>query len=76
MNHTSGINLYRYYVNKNALKNGVHEIHTDNCNLLPSTKTCIDLGIHINIISAIVKARDFFQQLNDCSCCTHNRPIK
>lgn len=75
MNLTSGINLNRYYVNKNALKNGVHQIHIDDCNMLRNTKTCIDLGIHMNSKSAIVKARGFFKRLNDCYCCTRDSRI-
>ena len=72
MNYTTGINLRRYYVNKNALINGRHELHKDDCNFLPKSEVCIDLGIHMNYHSAIIKAMDYFKQLNCCFCCTHD----
>lgn len=72
MNHTQEINLSRYYLNKKARENGKHELHKSDCNRIPGKKTYIDLGIHMNYKSAIVKALDYFRQLNCCGCCTNN----
>lgn len=76
MNEVQDLKLCRYYVNKNALGNGIHEVHKDDCNLLPNQKTCIDLGIHMNYKSAIVKAMDYYQQTKCCLYCTGDcKPI-
>ena len=68
--NTTEIDLNRYFVNKNAQPDGIHEVHKDGCRLLPNEKTCIDLGIHMHGISAMVKAKFFYQQSKGCSFCT------
>lgn len=69
MNKAPELNLSRYYVNKNAMGNGIHKLHKNECNLLQNTETCIDLGIHMNHKSAILKAMDYYQHTNYCFCC-------
>ncbi|MCD4731240.1 MAG: hypothetical protein K8R74_11595 [Bacteroidales bacterium] len=61
--------MYRYYVNRNAQGNGDHEVHKEDCSFLPNAENRIDLGIHMNCQSAVVKAKVFYQQTNGCYYC-------
>ena len=69
MNKTTEISLCRYFVNRNARGNGDHEVHKEDCYFLPNAGNYIDLGIHMNGKSAIVKAKVFYQQSNGCYYC-------
>lgn len=59
-----------YFVNKNAQRNGDHEVHKEDCTFLPESNNRISLGYHSNCKSAVRKAKDYFDQVNGCAFCS------
>ncbi len=59
-----------YYVNKNAQPNGDHEVHTSNCNYLPSLDNRLYLGIFSNCADAVKEAKKSYSQSNGCYYCS------
>ncbi len=60
----------RYYVNKNAQKNGDHEVHKENCSYLPFPFNRIDLGEHKNCLTAVTEAKKHYPKSNGCKTCS------
>jgi hypothetical protein len=60
----------KYYVNKNAQSNGDHEVHTENCNYLPSDKK--DLGDFSNCKDAVTEAKKTYTKPNGCYYCSES----
>ncbi|MBA3929470.1 hypothetical protein J2X02_001671 [Pseudoxanthomonas japonensis] len=58
----------RYYVNREQQNNGDHEVHTDTCGFLPSSR--IDLGIHTTCQEAVREAKRHYSQSNGCYWCS------
>lgn len=62
--------MNNYYVNKRAQDNGDHEVHHENCRYLPNEENRIYLGFYANCRDAVIKARDFYIQVNGCYHCS------
>jgi hypothetical protein len=63
-------NMASYYVNKNAQKNGDHEVHTAGCSYLPATENRIYLGDFASCAPAVREAKRHFTQSNGCFYCS------
>lgn len=59
----------RFYLNKQAQKNGEHEVHTSTCIFLPSLENRIDLGEHTKCSAALEMASNFYDYTNGCKFC-------
>ena len=62
----------KYYVNKNAQSNGVHEVHTENCKYLPTAKNIKYLGEFSKYSDAGKEAKKSYSQSNGCITFTKN----
>ncbi|TRX35637.1 hypothetical protein [Flavobacterium restrictum] len=60
----------KYYVNNKAQSNGDHEVHTDDCNYLPSLINRKDLGKHTNCKLAVAEAKKMYSKSNGCYYCS------
>ena len=61
--------MQHYYVNKQAHKNGEHEVHTPRCTYLPEGDDGIYLGAFVTCKEALEAARAHFEKVNGCSWC-------
>lgn len=63
-----------YCVNKNAQRNGDHEVHdlasTRGC--LPTATNRIDLGYHAGCSGAVAAAKRHYTQVNGCYYCANS----
>lgn len=59
-----------YFVNKNAQKNGDHEVHRDGCSFTPQAMQRISLGFFNNCHKAVRAAREHYPQVNGCYYCS------
>lgn len=59
-----------YYVNKNAQKNGDHEVHTSDCDWLPNEANRLYLGSFTNCHDAVREAKKHYSQSNGCKYCS------
>jgi hypothetical protein len=59
-----------YYVNDNAQANGDHEVHTEQCQFLPSSNNRRYLGYFDRCQEAVKKARETYPQSNGCYFCS------
>ena len=59
-----------YCVNKNAQDNGDHEVHKEGCKFFPAPENRIYLGKFSSCHAAVVKARDYYSQVNGCYFCS------
>jgi hypothetical protein len=59
----------RYYVNKDALEKGDHEVHTWECALRPPTDSCHDLGEFSAFADAVTEALKTNPQAKACLWC-------
>lgn len=62
--------MARYYVNKNAQPNGDHKVHPEDCPWLPAPHNRIDVGNHSSCRVAVIKAREYYSQVNGCKHCS------
>lgn len=60
----------KYYVNKNAQSNGDHEVHTANCNYLPSDRKY--LGEFNNCNDAVNEAKKTYLKVDGCYWCCNS----
>ena len=58
-----------YYVNKNALPNGDHEVHRHSCEMLPDEKVLEYLGEYSTCQEAIKKAKKLYLAVDGCAFC-------
>jgi len=61
--------MTKYYVNNHAQPNGDHEVHTEACTYLPSSKKY--LGEHPNCSDAVREAKKTYPQSNGCRTCCY-----
>lgn len=59
-----------YYVNKKAQTNGDHEVHTGDCEWLPSKENRLYLGSFNNCADAVKEAKKYYKQSNGCYYCS------
>jgi hypothetical protein len=62
----------KYYVNKNVQSNGDHEVHTQSCSWLPEVDNRIFLGEFDNCKVAVLKAKDYYTQVDGCYHCSND----
>ncbi|UWY28116.1 hypothetical protein N4T20_20635 [Flavobacterium sp. TR2] len=60
----------KYYVNQNAQKNGDHEVHTENCQYLPSIANRKYLGDFSSCKPAVDEAKKTYSKANGCKICS------
>lgn len=58
-----------YYVNKNAQKNGDHEVHKSDCKHKPNNDNSLYLGRFITCKDAVKEAKKYYKQSNGCYYC-------
>lgn len=61
--------MARYYVNKNAQRNGDHEVHKSGCSYMPDTENRLYLGDFDNCKDAIKEAKKTYPKSNGCYYC-------
>ncbi|MBQ3674063.1 MAG: hypothetical protein II923_00460, partial [Campylobacter sp.] len=66
---SDGKHKRRYYLNKRAQKNGDHEMHREDCKLLPYPINRIDLGRFGNEHEALEAAKKIYKKADGCSQC-------
>jgi hypothetical protein len=62
--------MAKYYVNKNAQSNGDHEVHRYDCYFVPSEENRIYLGDFWSCEAAVIKAKQYYSQVNGCKHCS------
>lgn len=55
--------IKKYYVNKNSNTTGEHEVHNEECKVLPNDYNRIDLGYHFNSNDALIKAKTLYNNV-------------
>jgi hypothetical protein len=60
-----------YYVNKNAQRNGDHEVHKLGCAYMPAANNCLPLGYFSSCHGAVRKAAEYYPQVNGCYYCSY-----
>lgn len=58
-----------WYVNRNAQKDGDHEVHVEGCSYLKRCKHCFSLGVFSTCQDALKEARKHFRQVDGCHYC-------
>ena len=61
-----------YFVEKKAQPDGTHDIHTLNCDCLPTGDHRIFLGVFTTCGEALTEARQYFKRANGCFSCAIN----
>ena len=56
-----------YYLNREAQRNGDHEVHVRECEYFP--ENTIDLKAHDSCYSAVQEAKKYYIQVNGCYYC-------
>lgn len=59
-----------YYVNSNPQLTGEHEVHKSNCERLPNTRNCIQLGWFYRGSDALNEARRYYDNVDGCYYCS------
>jgi hypothetical protein len=66
-----------YFVNKEALENGDHEIHSGGCRRCSSDRNRIYLGFFLDCGDALTIAGRFYDRVILCRlCCGGTRPVQ
>ena len=61
----------RYYVNKNAQSGSRdHEVHNEECDVLPSEENRLALGDFTGCDDAVTEARRHYDDVNGCAFCS------
>lgn len=60
--------MNNYCVNKNTDENGYHEVHQLSCNHLPIKENRIEF-FAVSDSSAMIKAKDFYSNVDGCYYC-------
>lgn len=58
-----------YYVDREEVPSGDHEVHREDCRVLPSKARLEPLGEFFFCSSAVKEARKHFTQINCCETC-------
>ena len=61
----------KYYVNKVAQSNNDHEVHTKDCNFLPSEANRKELGDFSNCKDAVNEAKKTYPKSDGCFFCSN-----
>jgi hypothetical protein len=61
-----------YYVNKNEQPNGDHEVHKSGCVFMPKVENRIYLGDFWSCEAAVLKAKQYYNQVDGCRQCSSN----
>lgn len=62
--------MKKYYIDKNAQPTGVHVIHIyDNCPTPADPENRVDLGSHALCLTAIRKAKQYYDEVDGCKNC-------
>lgn len=67
-----GVEVTRYYVNKEAQDNGDHEVHTSGCSFLPSAENRKYLGEFSSCEGAVREAKKNYSQADGCYYCSRD----
>ena len=59
-----------YYVNKQAQRNGDHEVHKADCFKLPSEENRQYLGLFTSCHEAVQEAKKYYTKSNGCIHCS------
>lgn len=59
-----------YYVNKNPQPSGEHEVHKATCKFLPDRNNCICLGYFERAYDALIKAKQYYNNVDGCYYCS------
>lgn len=59
---------YYYCVNNDPESGGEHEVHREDCRVLPSS--CLPLGLHYGCDSAVRAARKYYDDVDGCWHCS------
>ncbi|WP_066434084.1 hypothetical protein [Chryseobacterium sp. CCH4-E10] len=62
--------MKKYYVNKKAQSNGDHEVHHEDCILLPSLENRKYLGLFSSCDDAVKEAKKDYSKANGCLRCS------
>ena len=61
-----------YYVNRNAQRNGEHEVHEATCYWLTLVRSRLFLGAFATCNGAVTKAKQTYPTANGCFHCSPN----
>ena len=59
-----------YYVNRNAQVGSEHEVHKYGCLWLPNEENRIYLGLFSSCHGAVLKACEYYPQVDGCAHCS------
>ncbi|WP_419869418.1 hypothetical protein [Chryseobacterium sp. CT-SW4] len=64
--------MKKYYLNKVVQANGDHEVHSENCQYLPSPQNQIFLGLFYSCETAVTEAKRRYPsaKINGCYYCS------
>ena len=65
------VRMPEYYVNKQAQKNGDHEVHKGGCSHMPSPQNKKYLGVFSSCHAAVREAKKYYRQSNGCYYCSN-----
>lgn len=68
-NFIKGVVVDKFYVSIFSESNGTHEVHREDCHLLPTEEERFFLGEFSNFYDAVKSARLVFSQSNCCYFC-------
>ncbi|MEJ2055363.1 MAG: hypothetical protein P8X42_15715 [Calditrichaceae bacterium] len=61
--------MENYYVSKKVTATGYHEVHKQNCPLMPERNEILYLGYFTHCTPAVQKAKDYFKNVYGCREC-------
>jgi len=65
----------RYFVSKELQINGEHEVHREDCSLIPEKENCIFLGNYMSSETAVGVAENFYDNVQSCYQCGNGAAI-
>ena len=71
--HSENTTMLRYFVNRNAQRDGDHEVHAETCSWLMLAMRKVDLGVHASCQEAVEKARQTYPRSRECCWCSNTR---
>lgn len=71
-NPTTFIMSGNYYVEIKSRSDGFHDVHHENCKLLPPVSKRIHLGHHLNFSIALKEAGLYYSRVKECPNCGKN----
>lgn len=64
--------MKNYYVNTQAQYNGDHEVHTADCQFIPSLLNRKAIGQHENCKAAVTEAKKTYSKADGCKTCSND----